>query len=45
MFAGKGRNVVCVFLFESHSDVGQNEVLIQIIAQFEGDMMSIAAPV
>jgi hypothetical protein len=45
MFAGKVRNVVRVFLLESHSDVGQNEVLIRIIAQFEGDMMSVVAPV
>ena len=30
---------------ESRPDVGQNKILIRIIAEFEGDMMSIVAPV
>src|SRR5882757_11501572 len=29
---------------ESHSGVGRNEVLLRIIAQFEGDMMSVVPP-
>jgi hypothetical protein len=45
MFVRKGRKLVRVFLLESHPDVGQNEVLIRIAVQFEGDMMSIVAPV
>jgi hypothetical protein len=45
MFVRTGRNVVRVFPLDSDPDVGQNEVLIRIAAQFEGDMMSIVAPV
>ena len=45
VFVRKGRKLVRVFLLESHPDVGQNEVLIRIAVQFEGDMMSIVAPV
>ena len=37
--------MVRVFLLESHPDVGRNEVLIRIGAQFEGDMIGIVASV